>query len=147
MTAKIPQLLFASSSLVAIFTTAALSCPSANTERYDFENHREWRVLKTSDGSQYACWWDRNAPPLRFEGGTYDVVIRCSETLTIYSYLDDIDQVIVENNNNRSVYQAEFGGDQYECDSRGQLHYKPWTYRRGTEVLQQIDYSFIPYRW
>lgn len=143
------RLLPATVGFVAIFsTTVAVACPETNPNRVDYQNSSgQRRVLETSDGGQYACWWDRSAEPITFEDTTYRVVIRCSENLILYTHLDGAEEVVINSNGTRNVYQAEFLGDRYECDAQGQTMIKPWIYRQGAEVIRQTDYIYYPYRW
>lgn len=128
-------------------STALAACPEGISDRLDYQNSQERIVLETSNGRRYACWRDTNAQSVPFQGTTYDVVIKCSKTLTIYSYLDSVEQVLIERDGSTSLYQANFLGDRYECNPQGQTMIKTWRYRNGAEVLNQTGYSYYPYKW
>lgn len=127
--------------------TALAACPEGNSDRVDYQRSQERTVLQTSDGKRYGCWWDMNAQPITFQRTTYDVVIKCSKTLTIYTHLDSIEEVVIESDGSRRLYQADFLGDRYECDAQGQTMIKSWRYRYGAEIVNQTDYSYAPYKW
>jgi hypothetical protein len=132
---------------LALCNVVLAACPENNSDRVNYQNNQVRRVVETSDGRKYSCWWDRTAQPITFQNIIYDVAIKCSETLTIYTHLDSNDEAVVENNGGRSLYQAEYLGDRYECDQRGQTMIKSWRYRNGVEVINQTDYFYYPYKW
>ncbi len=138
--------LMTATSLLAISSTALAACPEGNSDRLDYQSNQERIVLETSNGRRYACWRDMSAQSIPFQGTTYDVVIKCSKTLTVYSHLDSIEEVVIERDGSTSLYQADFLGDRYECDAQGQTMIKSWRYRNGAEVVNQTDYSYYPYK-
>ncbi|MGC1246569.1 MAG: hypothetical protein WA865_10200 [Spirulinaceae cyanobacterium] len=134
------------SSLAIFSSTLAVACPETNSARIDYQSFKQKSVLETSNGRRYGCWWDKNAQPISFEESTYDVVIRCSETLTVYTHLDSIYEVVIENNGVRNVYEADFLGDRYECDAEGQTMIKSWVYKRGNEIVRHTNYLYNRYK-
>lgn len=139
--------LITATSLLAISSTALAACPEGNPDRLDYQRNQERTVLKTSDGRHYACWRDMNAQPITFQRTTYSVAIRCSKTLTVYTHLDSIEDVVIESDGSRSIYQADFLGDRYKCDPQGETMIKSWRYRNGAEVVNETSYSYYPYKW
>lgn len=125
----------------------AASCPETNIARINFGRETRKTILETSAGKKYKCWLDKNYQTLRFQGITYDVVFRCHKTVTVYSHLDGIEEVVIDNNGSKSLYQADFLGDTYKCSVQGQTMIKPWIYKRGTDVIKQTDYYYTPYKW
>ena len=119
-------LLSAAVSTLAVFSsTLAVACPETNSaRRIDYSSYQRKSVLETSNGRKYGCWWDENAQPITFTESNYDVVIRCSEALTVYTHLDSVFGVVIENNGVRNFYDADFLGDRYECDAEGKTMIK-----------------------
>lgn len=139
--------LVTATSFLAISSTALAACPEENSDRIDYQRNQERTVLETSDGRRYGCWWDMNAQPVTFQRTSYGVVIKCSKTLIVYTHLDSIEEIVIESDGSRSLYQADFLGDRYECDAQGQTMIKSWRYRNGAEVVNQTNYSYYPYKW
>ncbi|MGB3693716.1 MAG: hypothetical protein WA865_16300 [Spirulinaceae cyanobacterium] len=135
------------STLAVFSSTLAVACPETNSARIDYQSFQQKSVLETSDGRKYSCWWDKNAEPITFEESTYGVVIRCSETLTVYTHLDSIYAVVIENDGVRSGYEADFLGDRYECDTEGQTMIKSWVYKGRNEVVRHTIYLYNQYKW
>lgn len=133
-------------SLLAISSPGLAACPEGISDRLDYQSSQERIVLETNNGRRYACWRNTNAQSIPFQGTTYNVVIRCSKTLTIYSHLDSVEQVVIEHDGSASLYQADFLGDRYECNPQGQTMIKNWRYRNGVEVINQTSYSYYPYK-
>ena len=124
----------------------ALACPERNVGRMDFNKGTKKEVLQTSDGKKYSCWTDIHSQPVRFKRATYSVVIRCHKTLNIYSYLDGIEEVVIDKNGRKELYKAEFLGDKYKCSSKGETMIKSWIYRRGKDLIKQTGYYYTPYK-
>ncbi|MFN6456487.1 MAG: hypothetical protein RM022_030450 [Nostoc sp. EfeVER01] len=104
-------------------------------------------ILETSDGRKFSCWTDLKSQPIEFQGSTYDVAIYCHKSLTIYSHLDEIEDVIVDNNGSKSAYQADFLSDKYECNAQRETMIKSWIYKRKENIIKQTDYQYTPYKW
>jgi hypothetical protein len=124
------------------------ACPETNSDRLDYDNSQTTYTLTTPNGRTTNCWLDTSdRAAITFEGATYDIAIRCSGDLTIHTNWDGFDHGIVDRNGRRRAYEAEFLGDRYECDGRGETMIKTWVYRRGNSVLNILIREHRPYRW
>ncbi|MBW4614321.1 MAG: hypothetical protein KME21_13820 [Desmonostoc vinosum HA7617-LM4] len=134
--------------LAVSFNMAAVACPEQNIERQDFSKATTKILVETSDGKKFSCWSEfLKSPGFKFQGSRYDVAIHCHKSLTIYSHLDEIYEVIVDDGGDKSEYKADFLGDKYECNAQGETMIKSWIYKRGANVIKQMGYSYTPYKW
>ena len=131
---------------VTVNMSVLAACPENNIEKMDFKTITTKTLLETSSGKKFSCWHNLKAKPIKFQGSTYNVAIHCNKNLTIYSQLDDIDNVVVDQGGWKSLYQAKFLGDKYECNAQGQTMIKPWIYIRGASVIKHTVYQYTPYK-
>ncbi|BAY23689.1 hypothetical protein NIES2100_34810 [Calothrix sp. NIES-2100] len=132
--------------LAFCFNISVVACPESNIKKMEYEKITTKTIVETSDGRKFSCWHNLKAKPIKFQGATYDVAIHCDKSLTIYSQLDGIDNVVVDNKGSKSLYQAEFLGDKYECNTQRETMIKPWIYKRKANVIKHTVYQYTPYK-